>query len=331
MLSDLLMIVSGPRAAGVLDFVPPSVRRPVLSPHQIRRDGADVVVECPPLVSRQPGRHFVPSFSALTTADYSFRFEAAPPETSADWVGTTTIGAATFASIPSASPTLRSDIDLFLAGAALPGLRLRLRLRASDPEVILASRWTVTLSVCDGVAPDGPPSPGHGSARIAVPALSQFEQEDALRDRVCSPTSVAMVLGWWARATTVGDLAAEMFHPGLGLYGVWLPAVRAAARRGVPGYLLRFPDWAAAAWCLEHGLPIVASVRYEAGELTGAAIGRTPGHLLVLTGFDGDHVLVNDPAAGTGATVGRRYRLDEVWRVWLNRVGVGYVFCPPVD
>jgi hypothetical protein len=138
-----------------------------------------------------------------------------------------------------------------------------------------------------------------------------------------------MVLGYWGVRADLAALAAEIFHPGLDLYGVWPAAVLAAGRRGVGGYLLRFPDWAAAAWCLEAGLPIVASVRYGAGELAGAAIPETPGHLLVLTGHDGDSVFVNDPAAPTAAAAPRRYALAELTRVWLERAGVGYVLFRP--
>ena len=103
----------------------------------------------------------------------------------------------------------------------------------------------------------------------------------------------------------------------------------AAGRHGVAGYLLRFPDWASAAWCLDHGLPVIASVRYAAGELGGAAIAETTGHLVVLTGLDGDSVLVNDPAAPSAHGVPRRYRLTDLARVWLERNGVGYVLFPP--
>src|SRR5439155_16532698 len=92
-------------------------------------------------------------------------------------------------------------------------------------------------------------------------------------------------------------LAADVFHPALDIYGVWPAAVSAAARRGIPGYLLRFPDWTAAAWCLDHGLPIIASVRYEAGELTGAAIVATTGHLVVLPRHDGHALPLYEPAA----------------------------------
>src|SRR5438093_5413791 len=138
-----------------------------------------------------------------------------------------------------------------------------------------------------------------------------------------------MVLGFWRRPVAPTALAAEMFHPGSDLYGVWPAAILAAARRGVAGYLLRFPDWPSAAWCLEQGLPVIASVRYGAGELAGAAIPETTGHLLVLTGYEGDAVLVNDPAAATAASVARRYRLDQLCRVWLERAGVGYVLVRP--
>jgi hypothetical protein len=97
----------------------------------------------------------------------------------------------------------------------------------------------------------------------------------------------------------------------------------------VGGYLLRFPDWASAAWCLEHGLPVIASVRYAASELTGAAVPATSGHLIVVTGLDRSDALVNDPAAPSAATVPRRYKISELARVWLERTAVGYVLFPP--
>jgi hypothetical protein len=156
-----------------------------------------------------------------------------------------------------------------------------------------------------------------------------MQAEAAIAPRICSPTCVAMLLDFWRRPASLEALAAEIFHPGVDLYGVWPSAVVAAGRRGLAGYLLRFPDWAAARWCLARGLPVIVSIRYGAGELTGAAVTATAGHLIVLTGQEGDEVLVNDPAAPTTAGVGRRYRLAELTRVWLERSGVGYVLFAP--
>jgi len=141
-----------------------------------------------------------------------------------------------------------------------------------------------------------------------------------------------MVLAYYGTHVPVAELAREIFHRDLDIYGVWPAAIRAAGRRGIAGYLLRFPDWSAAEWCLAQGMPIIASVRYGAGELTDAAVTQTPGHLLVLTGHDAGHVFVNDPAAPTASGVSRRYRLDQLRRIWLERGGVGYVlFRPPAD
>jgi hypothetical protein len=243
------------------------------------------------------------------------------------WIASATLGPAEFSPLPSADPALGVDVDVFKSILPAERVRLRLRLRAGDPAGLLAAPWLLTLSACDL----GPLTLGGdgGAARLSVPALSQMAEGGALAARICSPTSVAMVLGYLGVRDDVQRLAADMFHPSLDIFGVWPSAIVAAGRRGVLGYLLRFPDWASAGWCLAHGLPVIASVHYAGGELSGAAIAETAGHLLVLTGYENDDVLVNDPAAVEAAAVPRRYRRDELIRVWLERAGVGYVLFRP--
>jgi hypothetical protein len=294
-----------------------------------RREGRDLVVELPAWQPRLDARHLVPAFGAVTSTSYSVRFELSvkTPQGWSGWVGTATLGPDEFEAIASENEALESRIDLWKAKLPVREVRLRVRLRTDDATALLEAPRLLTLSAWDGAIADS--SPAGASVALTVPALSQMTEGAELGPRICSPTSVAMVLGYWDAAEPVRGLAAEMFHPALDLFGVWPAAIRAAARRGVLGYVLRFPDWASAAWCLARGVPIVASVQYAAGELQGAAIAATPGHLLVLTGYEDDVVLVNDPAASEPSTVARRYPLADLARIWLTRTGIGYVLFRP--
>jgi hypothetical protein len=327
-----LWLVASRMGDTVLDAIPPGCRRVVAPPPRPRIDGSgdDVVVEALewPVAG---ATHFVPSFAALTSAGHGLRLELSVRMNGAwtGWSAGVGLAGASFEPLPPVDG-LAADIDVFRARAPADAARLRLRLRAGDAAAVMQAPWLLALSAA-GPAPSrvAVTAPGMPGARLDVPARSQMEAPAAIAPRICSPTCVAMVLDFWRRPSPLEPLAAEMFHAGVDLYGVWPAAIVAAGRRGLAGYLLRFPDWASAAWCLARGLPIIASVRYAAGELTGAAVAETPGHLIVLTGWDGDHVFVNDPAAPTAASVPRRYRLAELVRVWLERAGVGYVLFPP--
>ncbi|OLC13258.1 MAG: hypothetical protein AUH29_13125 [Candidatus Rokubacteria bacterium 13_1_40CM_69_27] len=327
--TDLFAVASALDASAIMGAIPPACRRKVEAAPAVTHDGDDLLLEFGPWRPREGARHLVPAFSALSDRLCSFRFEASTAVAGgwSPWIAAVSIGPAEFAPVETESTGLETQIDFWTAVRPVEAVRLRLRLRADGNALLLAAPWLVTLSACD-LAPVAP-GRASGAARLAVPALSQMAAGAAIAARICSPTSVAMVLAYWRMRDDVGGLAAEMFHPALDLYGVWPAAIRAAARRGVLGYLLRFPDWASAAWCLDRGLPVVASVRYAAGELGGAAIAETSGHLLVLTGYEDGAVLVNDPAAPDAASVPRRYPLQQIVRVWLERAGVGYVLFRP--
>jgi hypothetical protein len=329
MRSGIWALASGLTPASVADAIPPICRRTVdLVPPSAVRPAADEVVVESPAWPAAGAAHFVPAFTALTDIPYSVRLELSVRVSGSwsPWVAGVGLGPAAFAPLPPAD-TLEVDVDVFRARGLVEAVRARARVRGCAAAAVAQARWLLALSAAEP-APTAPLPPAAGAARLDVPALSQTEADRAIAHRICSPTCVAMVLGYWQRPAPLAALAAEMFHPGVDLYGVWPAAIMAAGRRGVAGYLLRFPDWSAAAWCLGRRLPVIASVRYRAGELGGAAIAETAGHLLVLTGWEGDEVLVNDPAAPPPA-VARRHRLEELARVWLERSGVGYVFFPP--
>jgi hypothetical protein len=324
-------VASGISAARLAGAIPPACRRVVeaMPPTGVHVSGNEALVVAPDWPATG-ATHFVPSFSALTTEPGAIRFELSVRVAGqwSPWISSAGLGPVPFEP-GGAHDGLSVDVDVFRASAPVEAARLRVRVRAPDPAALLAAPWILTLSAADAGAPRESVTPPAPPVRLTVPSISQMEADPALAHRICSPTCVAMVLAYWRRPANVAALAREMFHPATDLYGVWPAAILAAGRHGLAGYLLRFPDWAAAAWCLAQGLPVIASVRYAAGELTGAAATATPGHLLVLTGYEAGAALVNDPAAPTAATVARRYAIDELRRVWLERSAVGYVLFPP--
>jgi hypothetical protein len=330
MITDLFVVTSGIDADTVARAIPPSCRRESSSPAAVTTSDGELLLEFPEWRPRPASRHLVPSLSVLTDVPYAVRFEVSAFVGGAwsSWVATVTIGPGVFPDLPTSADGLGCDVDVYTAPSPLECVRLRARLGAHDARALAVAPWIATLSASD-LAPPLSEITGVAAARMPVPALSQREAPSEIAMRICSPTSVAMVLGYWGTATSPIALADDVFHPPSDSYGVWPAAIRAAGRRGVAGYLLRFPDWTSAAWCLERKLPIIASVRYAAGELTDAPLPETSGHLLVLTGCDATHAFVNDPVAPTAAEVPRRYRLDELQRAWLHRAGVGYVLFRP--
>ena len=328
-MTDLFAVVSRLDTRPVVEAIPPSVRRALEPPGAPRRDGDDVVTELGPWTPRMPARHLLPSLAVLAPLAPSVRFELAARRAGvwSEWIATTTLGDHAFAPLPAKADGLSADIDEIHASPPVDGVRLRVRVGGAGREAMFDAPWLVTLSAWDGaVSGDAIAT----RVSLAVSPRTQMTEAAPIRMRICSPASIGMAMGYLGCDVPTVALADEVFHAPTDRYGVWPAAVRAAATHGVPGYLLRFSDWEAVAWCLGRGLPIVASVRYAAGELTNATIPETTGHLIVITGLDGDEVSVNDPAASSAGEVPRRYDRGELTRVWLERAGVGYVFLRPV-
>src|SRR5262245_57867065 len=275
--TDLFVATSAWPESSLARAVPPSCYRGAVTAPRSRRDGDSVVVELPEWTPRRPAHRMVPALSALGRGVPSFRFELSTFSAGAwsPWVAGATVGGERLPAASASAGRLVAQIDEFVASPPAERIRMALRVSADEGDA-LASPWFVSLSAWSPT-PAGD-VPRGGSARLVVPTLSQMEADPAIRSRICSPTCVAMVLAYYGARADVADLAREIYHPALDIYGVWPAAVRAAGRRGVGGYVLRFPDWSAAEWCLAQGLPIIASVRYAGGELTGAAVAATPGH-----------------------------------------------------
>jgi len=170
-----------------------------------------------------------------------------------------------------------------------------------------------------------PPLPADCS--IEAPRRSQMVEAEGLRNRICSPSCLAMALESLGKEYATEYVAADCHDAGAGIYGNWPFNVASLWRLGARARLDFFPDMESATAELQAGRLLIASIRFGEGGLRGAPIAKTDGHLVLLRGItagDGGkkRVLVNDPAAASHAEVEKQYDLDEFNAAWN---GVAYV------
>ena len=201
-----------------------------------------------------------------------------------------------------------------------------------------------------GAAATSTPLPGR-SRDLAVPRFSQmihtgeYPRWNGGGEAWCSPTSTSMVLAYWDRGPSPAqyawvrsryrqpwvDYAARYtYASGYDGTGDWPFNTAYAGRFHLDAFVTRLRSLRQAAAFVKAGIPLVASISFGPGELDGAPIGSTAGHLVVIRGFTaGGRVIVNDPAASSAQTVRRVYRRDQFERAWVGSTGgVVYVIRP---
>jgi hypothetical protein len=172
---------------------------------------------------------------------------------------------------------------------------------------------------------------------LEVPGRSQLLYPDG--GGWCSPTSVSMLLGYWAQRLGRSDLvvpvpvAAEhtldRVYQGTGNWSFNTAYAAALGNGALHGMVARLDSFAQVEALIAAGIPVSISIAFEPGQLTGAPVSRSDGHLIVVKGFtpEGD-VVCNDPAFPSDDKVEVTYRRDELWRVWRHSKGMAYVLWP---
>jgi hypothetical protein len=227
--------------------------------------------------------------------------------------------------------TYRITLTLYradTAGAASPSVRFLGAMTSADSDYSIPSTFAI---------------PGE----LDVPMLSQeehvghFPEYDNGGEAWCSPTSTAMVLDYWGRGPTAGQIAAwpalaghkdpQVDYTARYVYdwnyqgaGNWPYNTAYAATFGLSAFVTRLRSLTEAELFINEGIPLVASIN---GKLPGFFFGKTNGHLLVIVGFtpSGD-VITNDPAVPTNEQVRVIYGRADFEKVWLEgSAGIVYV------
>lgn len=212
------------------------------------------------------------------------------------------------------------ETDCLVLEPEADAFRYRLNLYG-DMEVTL-------LASCITNARQTRPLPGlpEGAFRAEVEPISQMTLKHKDRRRICSPTALTMALNYFGAHIQVQRVMAEVFDPSAGIYGNWIFNTACAGLYGVESFVRRFASLKELPDFVNKDSLVLASVRYKKGELSNPAIAATPGHLVVITGYEDGKIWTADPAATTAGKVIRPYDAGEFARVWLeNKRGVSYI------
>ncbi len=233
-----------------------------------------------------------------------------------------TVGDDTFISSSRKETTNKFQLKLRLFsadGVSTPGVR--------NASVAYSMDKPRTASVSAG-------NPALWNTLLDVPECSQMVYPDG-GSVWCSPTSTSMVLGYWnhdtgpcePRVRAAVDGVYDWVYDG---HGNWPFNTAYAATFGYEAYVARLTSMARAEEFVKAGVPVIMSVAWAKGELTGADVDSTNGHLVVLVGFDAaGNPIINDPATPANETVQRTYLRTEFEPLWLQASGgVVYLIYP---
>jgi Peptidase_C39 like family len=220
--------------------------------------------------------------------------------------------------------------DTLKLKAPAAAYQYRVTLRGAATLSLLA--FTTSIPATSTKGPLTRPAPSDRAAWgkvLNVPARSQMIYPGG-GENWCSPTSTSMILAYWGIEVSVPQAARATYDKAYDGTGNWSFNAAYAGSQGLRAYVARLPGLAAAEAYITAGIPLAVSLGWKPGELPGAPIPASSGHLMVLVGFDaaGDPVL-NDPAAASNETVRRTYPRANFERLWQTHSGgTVYVMAP---
>lgn len=245
--------------------------------------------------------------------------------------------------------TVATDTLRAVTGVSFASYRLKVRVyrRAGSTVTPAVDSMGAVASQLASVVPSTS-APLLGAKTLPVPSYSQMTHRGQYPEyggggqAWCSPTSLSMVLAYYGVKPTaaeyawvddsyadpwVDEVARRVYDFAYDGAGNWPYNTAYAGTRLTHAAVTRLASLRDAEKFIAAGIPLVVSISFSSGQLSGAPISSTAGHLVVIAGFTatGD-VVVNDPAASTNAGVRRTYKRSEFEAVWQRKShGLTYV------
>jgi hypothetical protein len=160
---------------------------------------------------------------------------------------------------------------------------------------------------------------------LDVPARPQYS--DLREERGwCSPASLSMIHAYHGIDLPLQETARAVFDRAYNGTGNWVFNAAYSGRLGFRAVVAHLRNLDHAQRLIERNLPLAISYSWGTGELPGAPLPHSDGHLAVLCGFTrGGDCAINDPAAPNVRVV---YPRAAIERVWQRNDGVACVVAP---
>jgi len=221
------------------------------------------------------------------------------------------------------------DTDTLILKKPAEAFRARVELSSVDGSTYPTLRF-IAVSLTDTQHPrlNTRPYKRAWGRELDVPELCQLSVEGGRP--WCSPTSTAMVLGYWAKRLKRPELtlgitqtAHAVFDEAWGGTGNWVFNTAFAGEfEGIRAYVTRFESVPEIERMIAKGVPVIVSVDYS--KLNRRQTEVTMGHLMVIRGFTrSGNPIFNDPWAhlDKGETVRKIFKRADLEYGWLGSNG----------